>query len=52
MKGVHAFLKGISPKVKIRAWPEFKLVNFKAIVQPFSHYTMETPLMYCVTSHL
>ena len=32
-KGVHAFPKGISPKVIIIVWLEFKITYFKVAVQ-------------------
>ena len=45
-KGVHAFLKGISPKVNVIALLEFKLAYFEARVQHLSHYTIGTPASY------
>ena len=40
---VHAFPKGIRPKVYIVAWLEFEFAYFKATVQHLTHYTMGTP---------
>ena len=43
-KGVHTFLKGISPKVNVIAWLVLELAYFEAAVQYFSHYSMEITL--------
>ena len=42
-KGVHTFLKGISPKVNVIAQLEFELCYFEVSVQYFNHYATETP---------
>ena len=41
-KRVHAFPKGISPKMKIIVQLEFKLTQFEVAVHHFSHYAMRT----------
>ena len=43
-KGVHAFPKRISPKVKIIAHLEFELTYYDFIVQLFNHNATETSL--------
>ena len=40
---VHAFPKGISPKINVITRLEFKLANFKVAVEHFSNYVMGTP---------
>ena len=40
---VHAFPKGISPKVNVIAWLEFELTHYKTVVQYVDHYTADTP---------
>ena len=40
--GVHAFLKGISPKVDVIAWLECERTCFKATVQHVSHLASGT----------
>ena len=41
-KGVHAFLKSISPEVNVTGRLEFELAYFEAAVEHFSHYTTGT----------
>ena len=41
-KGVHAFPKGINPKVNVIAQLEFELAYYDVAVQYVSHYAMET----------
>ena len=36
-KEVHTFPKGISPKVTVIAWPEFKLICYDGMVQHISY---------------
>ena len=40
-KGVHAFPKGISPKVKVWAWLKFDLSYYDLTVQHISRYATE-----------
>ena len=47
-KGVHAFPKGISPKVNIIARLEFELANFEVAVQRVNHYTLVILLDYVI----
>ena len=45
--------KGFSPKGNVIAWLEFELAYFKAIVQYFSHFSMQTlPLFICTLSDM
>ena len=41
-KGIHIFLRGISPKVNVIMRREFKLAYFEAVVQHFNHKATET----------
>ena len=43
-KGVHTFIKVISPKVKV--WPEFELAYFVAAVHRFNYY--DTNILPCL----
>ena len=47
-KVVHAFLKGISPKVNILAQLEFKLIYSDVAIQHVSLYTKDTTPHLCV----
>ena len=40
LRGIHTFLKGIRPKVKVMAQREFELTHFEASVQHIIHYTL------------
>ena len=42
---IHAFSKGISPKVNVIMWVEFELAYFEASFQNFSHYTSWTSVI-------
>ena len=42
-KEVHAFLKGISPKVNVIVQLEFKLAYYDFTVQYFNHFAMGPP---------
>ena len=42
-KRVHAFLRGINPKVKVIAWLEFELVYYDVAVLHFSHFNTGEP---------
>ena len=48
IKGIHTFTKGISLKVSIIAWLEFKLAYF--IIQHLSHYAKGTPSHLLIVS--
>ena len=43
IKGVHAFPKGISPKVNVIERLEFELAYYDSGVRRFNHYTTRTP---------
>ena len=40
---VHAFPKGICPKVKVIAWLKFEIAYYDSRVHCFTHYTTRTP---------
>ena len=42
-KGVHAFPKGICPKVNVIARLEYEQAYYNSSVQHFNHYTRRTP---------
>ena len=42
-KGFIPFPRGISPKVNVIDWLEFKITHFEATVKHLSHCTMGTP---------
>ena len=41
-ENVYTFLKGISLKVNVIAWQEFKFIYYDVAVQHVSYYAMET----------
>ena len=42
-KGVHAFPKGINPKVNVIGWLEFELAYTDVVIEDFNHYATGIP---------
>ena len=49
-KGVHAFPKGICPKVNIIAWLGFELAYYDSVDHRFNHYTTKAPPTWLILS--